>query len=119
MYTYTIVFLKIKKSKPVKMVVKKFIPTANDPNKELNNLPLDDDIRGLHDLLDTIDTTDTVDCPLHTNDYKTPVKQAELTCSIVEMNESHFASPNTDETVITEIKTDENLSQIMCNIYTE
>ena len=106
-YTYTTVLSKIKKTKPVKVVKKKFISiaTANDPKKEFNPPP--HDIHGLHDLLDTIDH------PLNTetNDYKIPTKQEEFTCSIVEMKESHLASPNTNETRITEIEIDINTSQ--------
>ena len=89
-YTYTTLFSKLKMTETVKMLKKFFIP-ANDP-KEKQNLPPDDDDHKLHELLDIIDR------PVNTNDYNVPVKQAEPTCSVVEVHESHVTPPNPDET---------------------
>ena len=91
-YTYTSLFSNVEKTKSVKMLKKFFIPGAND-TKEKQNLPPDDDDRRLHELLDIIDR------PVNTNDYNVPLKQAEPTCSVVEMHKSgHLTPPNSDET---------------------
>ena len=95
-YTYTTVFSRIKKSKPMKMLKKLLDTSANDPNHDLN-LPPDDDAHGLHDLLNIIDR------PVNTNDYAVPEKPAKLTTSVVEVHKPQRVSPDTENIIIQNI----------------
>ena len=100
LYTYTTVLSKVKKTKPMNKLKVLFIATANDPKVEVN-LPPDDDAHGLHDLLNIIDR------PVNTNDYKIPVKQVELTCSVVEVHQTDPEEANIQSIPEIEVKKDE------------
>ena len=95
-YTYTSIFLKIKKIKFGKTIDRQFTETDPKTKPEYQgNPPPDDDIHRFHELLDMIDR------PVNTNDYKVPLKQekpVKPTQSVVEVHQPcDLVAPDPEE----------------------
>ena len=76
------------------------IAVTKDQKKEVNQPP-DDDTHGFNDLLDIIDRS------VNTNDYALPVKQAEPTCSMVDVHQVQLEQPDPEESKIQNISESE------------
>ena len=100
-YTYTIIFSKVKSTKFSRMIENLFTKTDPKPKPEhCWNPPPDDDIHRFNELLDMIDR------PVNTNDYKVPLKQkpaaVKPTQSVVEVYHPYLTPPDPEEATNTQ-----------------
>ena len=96
-YTYTMVFSKMKKTKLGRMIDRLFTETDPKPSARRRRWspPPDDDIHRFDELMDELN------CPINTDDYNIiPVLRpapVEPTCSVVEVHQPHLAPPDPEE----------------------
>lgn len=107
MYTYTIVFSKVKRTKLGRKIDRLFAETQPKPNPRQRRYspPPDNDIHRFDELLDELD------CPVNTDDYNTvpllrPTPPVEPTYSVVElpMPRGQAAPDDTDHDQVTDTK---------------
>ena len=108
-YTYTIVFSKIKETKPVKMIDRLLTDANPKPKPKRHWSPPPDDIHRFNELLDMIDR------PVNTNDYKVPLKQKPVkpTQSVVEVHQPYLAPPDPEcAAEVVQVGVNEAVSQV-------
>ena len=104
-YTYTTVFLIIKKVRVFRMIHTFFIRSDQEAARHLS-LPPDDDIHRFNELLDVIDR------PVNTNDYRVPLLGQKPTTSVVEVHQPYLPPPDSEQTNEHTVTSSEGIAKI-------